>query len=270
MSDFDFDEIDKAVNNALSGNSELSQSRPDDTLPTPQLVSEPKLQVPAIRRSTGKVMDIVHPTVSPRTPPVSVPSQPVDTPSVPPVTPEPIIPENSDLESSLIIEPLESPFIANAKVEKRPLGGEAPTAAEFDSEELLEAPDEPRIEAHSMPDPIDFAATTNLSPELEAETPPAIELPTPKPQAAELRVNTFEPPSETISTPVAITQQYQEKTSPTAETGAIFDTENYHQPLAHIPKRRSSFWTVFWILLLVVLGGAIGAAAYYFIVQPTL
>lgn len=263
MSDFDFDEIDKAVNNALSGTPEtpvtpVSAPAPiaPVTPPAPQppvAPVQPSVTPPAARRSAGQFMDIAHPSFAVRN------QAPAEEPKQTPVVPQSSTPPASftnDLEAFSAPEPLESPFIADAKVEKRPLGGEAPTVPEFDPSELLEAPDELRIEAHAMPDPIEFAART----EAPVVTEPVVtqvyeEPPVPEPLQAQ--------------TPISIAQQYQEKTTDSLETGAIFDTETYHQPLVHTPKKRVGFWTPFWIILLILLGGGAGAALYFFIL-PTL
>lgn len=267
MSDFDFDEIDKAVNSALSGTPSApaapttppspAQAKPDPT-PVRELsissVPTPPVAAPAAKRSTGQFMDIAHPSFAVRN---QAPEEEVK--------PEPVIqrpfpvqtaPIMNDVQPTFTPEPLESPFISDAKVEKRPLGGEAPTAVQPEPLELLEAPDEPRIEAHAMPDPIDFATRDEPLVVLE----PAVEQ---KPE---------EPVVSTplrAEAPLSIAQQYQEKTSEVQQTGAIFDTETYHQPLAHPTKKRVGFWTPFWIILLVLLGGGAGAAVYFFI-MPTL
>lgn len=266
MSDFDFDEIDKAVNSALSGTPSTPAAPtippPVPAKPEPTTVREsstpsvptPAVAAPAAKRSTGQFMDIAHPSFAVRS---QVPEEEVK--------PEPVLqrpfsaptaPVLNDIQPTFIPEPLESPFISDAKVEKRPLGGEAPTAPQYEPIELLEAPDEPRIEAHAMPDPIDFA-TRN-------EPPVALE-----------PVVEHKPQEPVVSTPlkaeapISIAQQYQEKTSDVQQTGAIFDTETYHQPLAHPTKKRAGFWTPIWIILLVLLGGGAGAAVYFFI-MPTL
>ena len=173
MADFDFDELDRAVSGALdsaAGSSAPSQNEPvsespaisthsSTTIPSsaakaPSLTRDTS---PAVQRSTGRFMDVVHPSSDMR--PGS--SEPVV--SAPPVVRNtaPVI-ETQKAEAFADTlddwqQPLESPFLPDAKVEKRPLGGETPSTADFDALDLLEAPDEPRIETGTMPDPIDFA-----------------------------------------------------------------------------------------------------------------
>lgn len=311
MSDFDFDELDKAVSGAL-GNDAVSRSQanvPKETeapasTPVPTTpVSEPVKPTvpPAIRRGSGRFMDVVHPSSDMRssrpargafTPPEASPTNELTKPSVAEPNQEeaPLEMTTQDDAFSAVGEwskPLESPFLPDAKVEKRPLGGsaEGETFAslleETSKEPLLEAPDEPRLEATTMPDPIDFATQSmNLPFENEdtgeqkpLEEPPVVEenplglieddmegktLPTPleSPQPA----SNPEPVG-----PTSITQQYTEQVSAEHSSGAIYDTENYHQPLAHDGKKHSSVWTILGILLLVVLGAGAGVAFYFFV-----
>lgn len=94
---------------------------------------------------------------------------------------------------------------------------------------------------------------------------------TPEP-APEVRAN------ETTDTPLAVTspsparpvqgdipRQYREEPQQVSEDIApIFDTETYHQPLKHVPKKKSGWAAVFWILGLIALGVAVGVIFYLF------
>lgn len=311
MSDFDFDELDRAVNGVISDDSSLSDATvaPATDTPQPATVNEAPASAkpapsvaPAVRRSSGRFMDVVHPSSDMRsgasTPQVARRQPVVVQPPAPVVeesTPDPI----DTLEDWQ--KPLESPFLPDTKVEKRPLGGsnEAPSIAEFDALELLEAPDDPRIEAHVMPDPIDFATQSVDEPEhvesIVEETPaepisevfPEIAT---EPEALEEIIETPKTPvvekahdsvgygqgafqvEETPEVPVgpsSISQQYTEQPSSTPESGAIYDTEAYHQPLTPVTKKKSGVWVILWIILIVLLGGGAGAA-FYFYVMPML
>ena len=68
-----------------------------------------------------------------------------------------------------------------------------------------------------------------------------------------------------ITSPTSITQQYTEQASSTDESGAIYDTTAYHQPLTHTARKKSGAWVIVWILLLIILGGGAGAAVYFFV-----
>lgn len=339
MSDFDFDEIDKAVNTALGTTPATTNPAP---APTPKVKPEEAKQVdeppvippvadkpvapvtpapiatpasavapatpvtpqpstaPATRRPSGRFMDMVHPSSDMRTATQASTPTPEDTSPIPTITLESITPvatPSSKVESEPVAaaslepsfefeleeddwaKPLESPFIPDAKVEKRPLGGEAPTATQFDASELLEAPDDPRIEAHAMPDPIDFseqkAAEQQALPEPEEIPLPDLKIhqepeqpSAPQKEEGGYGVGSFQPlassPGEPVG-PASIAQQYTEKPAEEGETGAIYDTEAYHQPLTHAPKKNSGVWVVLWVTLLVLLGGGAGAAVYFFV-----
>lgn len=327
MSDFDFDELDRAVNGALSTSPTPEPSSPQGE-PTPQEPQEPGTSrpspAPATRRSSGRFMDMVHPTSDMRS------SRPETA-----TTPEPKLEETSSeasgsmsFESTPINEqsidgavsqPLESPFLPDAKVEKRPLGGVGvfpPSTPETAPFEARSSESESSADPHLMPDPIDFAQQNQQQPEqpidpvespleekpqepadltestveeeksplsdditpeaqletrladIESETPEAIDLPT--------EVDTTHPQpempveSEVPTGPTSISPQYKEQPSSTQESGAIFDTEAYHQPLMHhATKKKSGAWVILWILILVILGAGAGVAFYLYIL-PTL
>lgn len=335
MSDFDFDEIDKAVNGALEGDAPAAPRGSLDST-RQESIPQPAPTMPAARRASGgRFMDMVHPSSVMRggnassTPsplrthtaaPVSrIPQPPVLYSDAPEAIPEPRFeapqreeapapeaqPETAKtLDTSLgdyeatddWSTPLESPFLPGAKVEKRPLGGTAePTPfsledtlfaepkdelLEAPEEELmLEAPDDLRLEATTLPDPIDFSQSFEQSVPEEnlsvdpilpvAATEPAVEQTVAAAESAEL---IFDEPikqaqkiEEAPIGPTSITQQYKEQTAPVQESGAMYDTESYHQPLAHPVKKRSGAWVILWIFLLVLLGAGAGAAFYFYV-----
>lgn len=303
MSDFDFDEIDKAVNGALGAfDGASSHAAATDSVEsakpvvTPSVAAEPVKSAvtdrgslaPAARRSSGRFMDVVHPSSDMRTATRPTSSEQKTTFTAPTAQ---VVEKNEDTEDWA--KPLESPFLPDAKVEKRPLGGipvEPLELLEAPEEELmLEAPDDPQLDAHIMPDPIDFVAQTSaLSSENEdtssatteattveettsskdfiKEASPEIapeEDATPEPE--ELVTPDINSDEEVPSGPTSITQQYTEQPSSNVESGAIYDTENYHQPLAHPEQKRGGAWTVIWIILLVILGAGAGVAFYLFV-----
>lgn len=300
MSDFDFDELDKAVAGATANPAEEvldtldEPSRPAvaEVAPTPVMNEAPKI-APAARRASGRFMDVVHPSsdMRSRTTPAVLSTATVKketTSFVPPVAkPQEAPAEAMDFEEngSSVGEwskPLETPFLADAKVEKRPLGGVGPEPSLVllntpEDELLLEAPDDPRIEATALPDPIDFAAhIASLESEKEDTGSEAQ-------QAAEASEQTIEqldelektepvmPPALEVKTtpepagPTSITQQYTEQPTTQQESGAIFDTENYHQPLAPAAKKHSSVLAIIGIIVLVLLGAGAGVAFYWFV-----
>lgn len=312
MSDFDFDELDKAVTGAISNDesdadeASLSSATLQDTAqPVATTVPVEQKVAPAARRSSGRFMDVVHPSsdMRTRTAPAVVPANSSPEPSfVPPVTKneEPVTTTPLDLEDDSDIDalsdsldaavgewikPLESPFLSDAKVEKRPLGGvgpePAPVLIEAPEEELkLEAPEEELLLEAALPDPIDFAAQqAALSSETEdtgveeAASEPIVEpeieqisqLEVPEEVTPVLESVVAEEPKEEPIGPASITQQYTEVASSTQQSGAIYDTENYHKPLTPVAKKHSSALTIVWIILLVILGAAAGVGFYLFV-----
>lgn len=277
MQDIDFDEIDRAVSSTMGGERELDV--PERSEPAPASRPTP----PAARRSSGRFMDVVHPSSDMRS---SAPSRPESREEAP--EPTHFTRETSDMPDPLdfhgfkdepekpaeeapeeaVATPLESPFLADAKVEKRPLGAfsdyatqpsddekepdtpevETPVVKPEEAEEeplLLEAPDVELLEATSEPEP---------APVVEAEKAPEA---TPAPA----------PTAEVPDTlPTSIAQQYKEQPSTTDQpSGAIYDTEAYHQPLTHAPKKRSGAFVILWIVALIALGAGAGFAVYAFV-----
>lgn len=302
MSDFDFEELDKAVTGALATSkdgpatpSAVKEEEPSAFMATPMAeepvqstvidtpkptVSEPvktaPVSAPAARRATGRFMDVVHPSSDMRT--VSSPVNKTATSALPAeVKPQPTFQpvkhslfSDDELETDFELSPigpidttsaLETPFLADAKVEKRPLGG-SPNAASslhlsvFDQPKttLLEAPDEPLIEEHieeSTP-----AETFSFTDEPVETT---IENPTPEVEHLDI-----EPVIEPTP-PASIAQQYTEQPREEANSGAIYDTEAYHQPLVDAKKKSSGVWLAVWIVVLALIGAGAGLAFYFFI-----
>lgn len=292
MNDIDFDELDRAVSSVT------------DSTPTPEPATPNSLPSPAARRSSGRFMDVVHPssdmrTASPQPRPVEVPDRPapeavsggsfqwpdpIDVASTnPPVDNNqdgvPPAPEVSSPTDDSPHSPLESPFLSDAKVEKRPLGAATPvkslegSLAELTAETNPPAP----VEAESLPtasagavDVADLEVSEEalIGAEQSSDTTPGVpqvaddvEEPVPGYKGAEVS-----PDPPVVTSPASITQQYTEQPSTTEQpSGAIFDTESYHQPLAHPQKKQSSLAIVLWIVGLVILGAGLGAAMYFFV-----
>lgn len=292
LSDFDFDELDKVVAGALSDTqSDVRPEAETPVVPAPVQSEDPKPtpvvarpSAPAARRSAGRFMDVVHPSSDMRTKSGFTP--PVSTPAVSSqLTEEPQESVEAELEDWA--KPLESPFLPDAKVEKRPLGTMPATGdASKEDELLLEAPDDPLLEAHAMPDPIDFAAHASALPSEQEDTgsPAPVEAieetlpeeviveeieqkpvePGVKPEVPAAKVEEVVKSDEPVG-PASISQQYTEQPSTSPESGAIYDTESYHQPLAAAPKKKSGAWVFVWILLLLIVGAAAGAGFYFFV-----
>lgn len=214
--EFDFDELDKAVNSLMKDteppapitNPETPVTEPTTVSPVTETVTpvEPLAPVSseepvaveattpvsptAIPKPTGRFMDVVHPSSDMRTPSQTVAREgvAVNPISTVPISPEVTKPVTASAETEIAPDsvtlppaPLTSPFLPDAQVEKRPLGGPSPEqppsldeaiAAELsaDSEpvssEATEPPvspdTEPAIPAESITEP---ATESTSSPE---------------------------------------------------------------------------------------------------------
>ena len=369
MQDIDFDEIDRAVNSVTnSGNDTSASAMNDPAIETPtahstrpdQAISAHAAPSLAARRSSGRFMDVVHPSsdmrpqapatatfrredVAPR--PTEVAERPVfapepivesapepveantsaafhwpdpidlsdnsaTTPFVPPVvpvipTPEPVL----ETTPELVIEPvappvvvsapaveakpvvnlddelqssLESPFLTNTKVEKRPLGAfsfsesDLPLIDDFSNEPSTT---EKTSDSDTSPTELDEdILLLEADNEDEFEKVEDIEVAEPVEVSAPVAAVIAEPPVTTEPTsvpaqvddapvgPTSITQQYKEHpATDNQSSGAIYDTATYHQPLAHPAKKGSSLLIIAWIVGLIIVGGGIGAAVYFFV-----
>jgi hypothetical protein len=198
-------------------------------------------------------------------------------------------------------QPLTSPFLADAKVEKRPLGGvptdeaideldHAPVLGVLAAETDLNASDPtdqlpasahevepqlpPELRSDLMANETDGGTSPLATSAVESTTADAVKTPETVPAPApvtpvETPVQSMPKPSSIESVipagPTSIPQQYQEEPSTSDEpSGSIYDTDSYHQPLAHPAKTKSGWLWVIWILLLLIVGGG-GAVALYFL-----
>jgi hypothetical protein len=311
MKDIDFDELDRAVNslinNPTSGNKVTAVPTLSTSTSPTSITSSITDPSSTARRSSGRFMDVVHPSSDMRTSPSSstntVPSRegvtitpskaaseatvqtshvsspklnnetitpsakswpdPIDLSEVasqaPKSTAQPSVKSTpSENQVAGMAKPLEqdmsqlpdSPFLDNAKVEKRPLG--AFSAEPSVSTEVPSTTTEPTS-------PGGTEATDS------AEYPVETDMPLP----AELQDNLLsieDDEGSVAATPTSITQQYTEQPSTGDQpAGAIFDADAYHKPLAHPAKKKSGWLIVLWIFLLLVVGAGTGAAVYFYV-----
>ena len=343
MQDIDFDEIDRAVSSVTNPGRTAVPPRPveapivSENTPTPTAYVEPSAQPPdqaisahaapslAARRSSGRFMDVVHPSsdMRPHAPAElhfdreeTIPAQrievaarpeapehtevtapvafhwpdPIDMADNSPVAPAPVMPEPVAApkisDEDLFATSLESPFLTNTKVEKRPLGAfsypesDLPLIEDFADQPVVVVPvaaesepvDVENVVEDTTPEVV-MPTATSLDEEtllLEADNEEVEEPEEPvspvtevTPAVAPVSAN---PVEEAPVGPTSITQQYKEHPSTdTQPSGSIYDTEAYHQPLAHPAKKHSSLLVIVWILALIIVGGGIGAAMYFFV-----
>lgn len=278
MADLDYDQLDKAVINAMTDapvvKPEEQPKEPEAPAPAPQPTPPP---APAARRSQGRFMDMMPPaSMRSRSAPASLSHNPrQERPTGHPAPSTPLAPSTPDLlerdeapRDDAWKKDAQSPFLTGAKVEKRPLGdspgtGTGPLLSKFEDS----AKDDDIIDFDLSPEPaVETPSVAPPTPENTSITPPRLE---PQPQL-EAHYDDAPAPQPT-STPahsspqVSIPQQYKEQPRQEQLSGSIYDTESYHQPVAHHDKKRSPGITILWIVLLIALGAGVGAALYFFV-----
>jgi hypothetical protein len=196
-------------------------------------------------------------------------------------------PKTPEVETS---SPLVSPFLADAKVEKRPLGGmtvdDDETAIEEPSrapatveEEVKKTVDDPNNQLPVDPSAVDVQLPEELHAdlmavesdtthadmkrehEIAAESMPVAKEEVTSPVVTKPEAKTPEEPQATG--PTSIPQQYREEPSTgDQDNGSIYDTDTYHQPLAHPAQKKSGWMWVIGIVGILLLGAAAGATLY--------
>lgn len=269
MQDIDFDELDRAVNSVISPSTPVASR--GDSIPVAPRTTTPS---PAARRSSGRFMDVVHPSSDMRPQPNadSTPQPTQEEPVTPRSAesfqwPDPIELSGTHSEDSSAgqtpteeepsVQPLDSPFLPDAKVEKRPLG--SPTTS---GPVVTQASETPQAEASTEADEAAMPAELHDA----VVTVESKEMPVEASESAASLSPASTPVVEALSGPSSITQQYKEQPSTADQpSGPIYDTEAYHQPLSHPEKKHSSILVVVWILALILVGGGMGAAVYFFV-----
>ena len=273
---------------------------PVDESPVEEEVPKATSPAPAIvAKKRGQFMDVMHPSADMRTrpDPASVSRRKVDLKpsldfekkfteeaesqaqeaSVDPVVRTNDWPDSVDLVPSdateasspdtaepEIMTPLTSPFLPDAKPEKRPLGG----AAMIDEAPVIDDIDEPiEVPVESVP-----AVTTDLT---ENITPMPDELGA---DIMNVESGNMPPASTAVPSPVqpikesgeaaqpsgpsSIPQQYHtSEPSADVEHGALYDTAA-GQDVLHPAKKRSGWLVPLIIFALLILGGAAGYFVY--------
>jgi len=182
--------------------------------------------------------------------------------------------------------PLTSPFLPDTKVEKRPLGGLAVELSESLSQVGQSSNDatvhDPEDQLPALPKDVEPILPEELHKDLvaiesdngivenQSETPTVVSAPSSEKlvvsqSSALARAETARETIPQPAGPTSIPQQYREEPSTgDQESGAIYDTDTYHQPLAHPAKKKSGWLWVVWILLILLLGAGGGAALFFF------
>lgn len=219
-------------------------------VPAAPLVSDPDVELPTGLQTaettiaTADVVDTVAVDEQPESTEVSTANDPELELS------DSLTTDTSDMPST-------SPFIPDAKVEKRPLGGALPSeevsmTEKFD--ESQEETNEPVVEhAASL-----TSTPTGLPPELHQDVA-AIEAGVPS--EAEAAPAT----KPEVAAGSSIAPQYKEAPQTDEKRHeALYDSAAKGAPLAHPTKKKSGWTWVIWIVLLIILGAGAAAVFYYF------
>jgi hypothetical protein len=217
-----------------------------------------------------------------------VPVEPVSSP-----LPSPMQPKSAQSQPTPVDKPpLESPFLPDTKVEKRPLGSdnsapvEEPDRTPLPSSEVEKTASDPDDQLPALPKDVEPILPEEFHSELVAieadthilddETPKPVDAPLSEREKEEIEAkkaaaaaeaeksSPVEVDTPAPSGPTSIPQQYREEPNTgDKESGAIYDTDTYHQPLAHPAKKKSGWLWVVWIVLILLVGAGAGAALFF-------
>lgn len=190
--------------------------------------------------------------------------------------------------------PLDTPFVNDLSVEKRPLGA---FSIDTDNTEgsAKDETDPVNLDYHmssAMDDELSIVKTDEESTvfrEADAQIPPEIEvipeefhedimavearevhvapsLPTSENSAPSVATSEASPTANAPSSVGSIQQQYVEKAPATQlePTTPVFDTNDYHQPIKHAEKKKSGWIVVVMIIVFILLGVGAGIAIHFF------
>lgn len=251
---------------------------------TPGPAPAPAAATATPSKRSGRFMDVVHPSSDMKSAEMSKPAaakvsheaatiettSKVETPAIAdipdstegnlPDDTEPVIELSDDVVEA---EPQSSPFLPDAKVEKRPLGG----TGEIKIDELDELePDHKKDDEFSKMDAMNEPArsltevTEHIPEEFEDELI-AVE----KGSTDEETAKDETKKSDSHGGSTSIPKQYKEKESTGDHTnGSIYDTKHYHKPVAQAEEKSSGWLWFIVVLILIIIGGGLGAAVYFF------
>jgi hypothetical protein len=323
MKDLDFDELDRAVNSLISGDASTGGSESSNgsngsssvaniATNQPDVLPASRLSAPAVRRSGGRFMDVVHPSSNMRSsePKVSrqgMTVQPLSNSSVtglespnqadePSSTPNQKSSNKNESASNLSSEQntvgsteqkddmLESPFLPDARVEKRPLGTfssndtslpeKAETVAVQEDNLATKTNESSQNTESSIESTADDLFAENKKKQNVVPLPRELQSDLLSVESNVVEDKKENPKSdldaqtESSSQPTAvisIPQQYQEQPSTSdQQSSPIYDVVNHHQPIAHPAKKKHSLTWLWILLVIVIIGGGIGVAIYLF------
>lgn len=172
-------------------------------------------------------------------------------------------------------EPLSSPFLPDAKVEKRPLGEALPTGTAETTEstnvDQADLPDELSgnilaVELNDLHADIDAESEVPAASSKTPEDEPVSSAPSEPAKQDDPETSEVQPAVEPTTT--SITPQYktQDQDTEPAEHSALYD-EVSETAAAKTVKKKSGWFVPVAIVLLILLGGGAGVAAYYLLLS---
>lgn len=293
-----------------SGGKFMDVMHPSSNMKTPQAQTPSPLSqqssVPATApEDTSAKQSSPTTPVSPKISDITTNGQPQSSPAPEPqsvtVPPPPLAQENTSQPMTLEPQsgPVFSPFLPDAKVEKRPLGGAAVASPNEtpDSMQQLDSIDTEQEEPHETPDssiasmPINGEAKTShedesdnqrslnasdfdrqlVSPEQQLQQLDSIESVSSPSSPSAAIVEPAPPQVEPVQNPgqwqaPAPNESPQSPVSDEHEQDqqhGIYDVNAYHQPLKHPAKEKSGWWIVIAIILVIIICASLGVAAFF-------
>lgn len=248
----------------------------------PPVVQE-RTRMPIVPRpSSGRFMDVVSSAAIARPPAVAAPVSPAAPVVVsPPVESSlgSILSDDEPTIPAVDLAPM-TPFLPDAKVEKRPLGTASQNDESISSIEALQAPvvsdqrplegdeqgasfvaleTEPEVAKHdgsqAVLDATDFEGQSDELLKLQA-----IEASDTDKLTADMHESVRRVESSDTEKMIADAND----ASTTATPGTIYDVNEYHQPLDHADKQKSGWGVVVVIIVIIILAALLGAGAYFF------
>ncbi|USN96861.1 MAG: hypothetical protein H6797_01535 [Candidatus Nomurabacteria bacterium] len=232
----------------------------------PSIMDKPAAPV-AKRPSSGRFMDVVHPSADMRSaPPTSESTPPRLVGPVPPApttpaTPAPTAPVTTVPSAAQELVSA-SPFLTDAKVEKRPLGGEPPTGGPVVADSATTSEQGGLVDAGDENSPENTGAdqqqTLNAE-DFSSET-----------DNQDLQLQNIESAFDTSSHQALQSLEsgdagdVPDDTLTSTKAAPVAAT----QSLSHPPKQKSGWGIVIIIAVIIVLSIAVAGAAYFFVIKP--
>jgi len=314
MTEIDFEELDRAVNSVMipseENNTEENETKNNEQpagdktenieVKTEKPIEKKPVFTPRqLTRPSGRFMDVVHPSSDMRQ--KSAAASAKNEAQKDDVEERP---KHVDMPDPLDIseKPVDSPFIADAKVEKRPLGAFSEVKPDTVEEKSDDSSKYSNIIADKKPEETEKSEEPEkIADKLEtvsSKVEAVEELADEEPYEAKVEGRNVHLPLElqkdiltvesdpttskanitttkSTKSPVAlgdpyihetateITAQYKEKPSSADQSnGSIYDTKEYHAALLHKAKKKNGWMTIVWVILIAAVVVGASVVAY--------